>query len=51
MCERWEEKSDMGTNWMEVAIGARKVLLAAKVLGSSLTGHIRTMAETLRKES
>jgi hypothetical protein len=51
MYERWKEKSDMRTIWMEVAIGVVKVLLAAMVLGSSLTGSNRTMAEALRKES
>jgi len=51
MYERWKKKSDIGTIWMEVAIGVVKVLLAGMVLGSSLTGSTRTMAETLRKES
>jgi hypothetical protein len=47
MCERWKEKNEIGTNWVEVAIGAVKVLLAAIVLGSLLPGSARTMAETL----
>jgi hypothetical protein len=32
MCERWKEKSEMGTNWMEVAIGTVKVLVKAIIL-------------------